>query len=161
MTLVLLAVTKSDWEYTKKNIATFKMPEKATQDPKMLDDIATMVKELLTSQHSNIKQKLANSMKSKNHILLLARTLAPGNHFEIILNHWTWYAFMCSFMVMFNHLVHEGSNGMNESEIEEVAAAGGTAMADKVSIQTSTNGKEKILTSNKFWKFINTLLSQT
>ncbi|KAI9566494.1 hypothetical protein HD554DRAFT_2174414 [Boletus coccyginus] len=165
-------------EYAKKNIATFKIPEKATQDPEMLDDIATMVKELLTSQRSNIKQKLANSMKSKSHISLLARTLAPGNHFEITLNHWARFAFLRSSMVTFNHLVHEGrlatvnrdqpsrntntnSNGANEPGTEEAAAAGGTATADEVSTQTSTNGKEKIWTSNEFWEFVDTLLSQT
>lgn len=81
-------------------------------------------------------------------------------------------------MVTFNHLVHEGrlatvnrdqpsrntntnSNGANEPGTEEAAAAGGTATADEVSTQTSTNGKEKIWTSNEFWEFVDTLLSQT
>lgn len=101
---------------------TFKIPERAVQDPEVLDCIVTMVKDLLTSQRSNIKQKvghqhsgcellidryhakLANSMKSQSHISLLARTLAPGGHFEITLSHWAWYAF----------LVHMHVNQLND-----------------------------------------------
>ena len=76
----------------------------------MLESIATMVRDLLTSQRSNIKQKvccqlsgrecllidseLSNSMRSQSHVSVLARTLAPGAHFEITLNHWGRYAFL-------------------------------------------------------------------
>ncbi|KAG6369831.1 hypothetical protein JVT61DRAFT_13478 [Boletus reticuloceps] len=115
-------------EYAKKNTATFKIPEKGIEDPEILDSIATMVRDLLTSQRSNIKQKvccqhsgcemlidrrhakLANSMKPQNmwFISFLARTLGPGSHFEITTNHWARYAFLRSSMVTFNGLVDEG-----------------------------------------------------
>ena len=107
----------------------------------MLDSIATMVKDLLTSQRSNIKQKvhcqhsrreilidrhakLTSSLKSQSHISHLARTLAPGSHFEITLNHWARYTFLVCLHV----------------------------------IQLSNY---KIWTSNEFWEFVDTLLSQT
>ena len=81
-------------------------------------------------------------------------------------------------MATFNHLVDEGrlatvtrnqssrntnanGNGTNRPGTEEAAAAGGTAAADEVSTPTSTNGSEKIWTSNEFWEFVDTLLSQT
>ena len=41
-------------------------------------------------------KKLENSIKAQNHILVLARTMALGNYFKIMLNHWACYAFLVS-----------------------------------------------------------------
>lgn len=71
-------------------------------------------------------------------------------------------------MTMFNRMVDEGRVSMATSSRNATTnsggtnrpAADGTATVDEASAQTNTNGGEKIWTSNEFWEFVDTLLSQ-
>ncbi|KAF8840216.1 hypothetical protein BDN67DRAFT_981196 [Paxillus ammoniavirescens] len=57
LTAYVIDLASNVFAYAKKNLATFKIPAKAIEDPEMLDHIHVLIKEILTSQRSNIKQK--------------------------------------------------------------------------------------------------------
>lgn len=45
--------------FAKKNLQVFKIPEPAMEDPEMSEKIILLIKDLLTSQRSNMKQKVS------------------------------------------------------------------------------------------------------
>ncbi|KAH7905869.1 hypothetical protein BJ138DRAFT_1094753 [Hygrophoropsis aurantiaca] len=80
--------------YAKKNLSVFKIPARAMEDPEMSGFIDKLIKEVLTKQRAQIKQKIANSLKTKMHISILAKSLTPGGYYEITMAHWARIAFL-------------------------------------------------------------------
>lgn len=92
--------------YAKKHPTTFKIPNGTFQDPEMSDMVTTFIKENLTAQQGNMKQKISHSVKSKTNISVLAKSLATTAH-EVTVAHWARFAFLCSSLVSFQAVVEQ------------------------------------------------------
>ncbi|KAG6376769.1 hypothetical protein JVT61DRAFT_1793 [Boletus reticuloceps] len=97
----------SNQTFMNRNLTLFKIPAPALNEPGIPDYIDSLMKDILTKQRAMIKSKLGLSIKSKQHIFLLAKALAQSGYYEVTGSQWARFAFLRKCLVTFNELVME------------------------------------------------------
>ncbi|KAI6147784.1 hypothetical protein BKA82DRAFT_947693 [Pisolithus tinctorius] len=151
--------------YAKKNLEMFKIPVEAIEDPEMSDSISTLMKDILTSQRSNMKQKIAAGIRNMVHISVLSRSLAPGGSYEVTMAHWSRFAFLRASMVIFDTVVEEckeaqaahkkaGLDGRQQLTLD----AGNDEDETEAAARESPPNPVRIWASSEYWEFLDLLL---
>ncbi|KAI6147932.1 hypothetical protein BKA82DRAFT_931860 [Pisolithus tinctorius] len=165
LTAYVLELANNVFSYTKKILEMFKIPVEAIRDPKMSDSISTLMKDILTSQQSNMKQKIAASIQNMVHISILSRSLAPGGSYEVMMAHWGHFAFLHTSMVIFNTVVEEckeaqaahkkaGLDGRQQLTLD----AGNDEDETEAAAGESLPNPTRIWASSEYWEFLDLLL---
>ncbi|KIJ15044.1 hypothetical protein PAXINDRAFT_12305 [Paxillus involutus ATCC 200175] len=184
LTAYIIDLALNVFAYAKKNLTTFKIPPTTIEDPEMSDHIHMLIKEILTSQCSNIKQKISNSINYKLHVSVLARSLAPAGFYEITTSHWSRFSFLRASMTTFDTIVEECAARASQrkkakrthrrhasaaspeapAEEEEAARDGDSRDGD----ESRTTGNEDAVDGNgdnrtwataDFWEYVDCLLA--
>ncbi|KAF8124140.1 hypothetical protein EV363DRAFT_1178470 [Boletus edulis] len=155
------------WSFMKKNTTVFKIPTLALDDPELSEYIDGLMKETLTKQRAIIKAKLMSSIKSKQHVSLLARSLAQTGYYEVTTNQWARFAFLRGSMVTFNDLVIQSmaktveasnskdtGNTSNDPPIDNNEDPSGASDLD-VELDDSPS---RLWISTAYWEYIDLLL---
>ncbi|KAF8421522.1 hypothetical protein L210DRAFT_3654452 [Boletus edulis BED1] len=139
---------KVGWTFMNRNLPLFKIPAPALDEPGIPDYIDSLMKDILTKQRAMIKNKIALSIKSKQHISLLAKALAQSGYYEVTGSQWARFAFLRQCLVTFNELVMESmartvkAMGSGQSgNTEGGNSAGNNPAGDNPTGDNSTGGR--------------------
>ncbi|KIJ11477.1 hypothetical protein PAXINDRAFT_15687 [Paxillus involutus ATCC 200175] len=178
LTAYVIDLASNVFAYAKKNLSMLKIPPGAIEDPELLDHIDMLIKEILTSQRSNVKQKLSNSINIKLHISVLAKSLAPSGFYEITTAHWCRFSFLRASMTSFDTIVDECAatataqrkkvrrkrtrrSAAAEAPAEEEEAAGNEdeSVTNEGAIDGNGGPDKRIWTNSDFWEYVDCLLA--
>ncbi|KAF8545752.1 hypothetical protein OG21DRAFT_1491955 [Imleria badia] len=152
------------WGFIKRNPGVFKLPAKALEDPELSIIVDSLIKEVLTSQRSQIKIKLASSVNKQQHISQLARALAQKDFIDVTTGQWARIAFLRQNFLLFMKLVTESTaRRMRSSNLEPEQDDD-----DRDSLDSGNNNRaaarhgreERFWIDSQFWEFIDTLLDE-
>ncbi|KAN0094302.1 hypothetical protein V8E55_002589, partial [Tylopilus felleus] len=172
LTGYLSELPENIWSFMSRNLAMFKIPSQALEDPDLTEFIDGLMKDVLMQQRSMIESKIKTAVNKHAHISQLGKSLAPPRYYEVTTHQWGRFAFLRASLETFNGLVEKSmanevatftrklNKSLDDSESEDEDHDSDGASERSVDEEDLEKEKTRSWNASNYWEYVDSLLGE-